>query len=200
MFRLGPTGLVICAENVRDSLADGVATGDLRAIDALGLRFPSPEMVTAAAALFEPAAPWASGPDHRGTEPESGRFHITVGPGVVRLGWTNPVRAERPPSEPSVITNVTSRMPSCKSETTSPAQVGAMIRPSCLRHDGALLHPTSAIPVGSSPSGPANHARRCAARSPSLTTAHWSNLAVSRRWSHSPTPATGKSLPQTAPA
>lgn len=88
-------GLVICAENVRDSLADGVATGDLRAIDALGLRFPSPEMVTAAAALFEPAAPWASGHDRRGTEPESGRFHITVGPGVVRLGWTNPVRAEK---------------------------------------------------------------------------------------------------------
>nr|WP_231614127.1 hypothetical protein [Mycobacterium nebraskense] len=52
-------------------------------------------MVTAAAALFEPAAPWASGPDRRGTEPESGRFHITVGPGVVRLGWTNPVRAEK---------------------------------------------------------------------------------------------------------
>lgn len=88
-------GLVICAENVRNPPADGLATGDLRAIDALGLRFPSPEMVTAAAALFEPAAPWASGPDRRGTEPESGRFHITVGPGVVRLGWTNPVRAEK---------------------------------------------------------------------------------------------------------
>ncbi|WP_141214019.1 rolling circle replication-associated protein [Mycobacterium marinum] len=88
-------GLVICAENVRDSLADGIATAELRAIDALGLRFPSPEMVTAAAALLEPAAPWASGPDRRGTEPESGRFRITVGPGVVRLGWTNPVRAEK---------------------------------------------------------------------------------------------------------
>lgn len=88
-------GLVICAENVRDQLADGIAAGELRAIDALGLRFPSPEMVTAAAALFEPAAPWASGPDRRGTEPESGRFHITIGPGVVRLGWTNPVRAEK---------------------------------------------------------------------------------------------------------
>ncbi|MCQ4362445.1 hypothetical protein KQR54_15120 [Mycobacterium gordonae] len=88
-------GLVICAENVRNPLADGVATGDLRAIDALGLRFPSPEMVTAAAALFEPAAPWACGPDRRDTEPESGRFRITVGPGVVRLGWTNPVRAEK---------------------------------------------------------------------------------------------------------
>jgi hypothetical protein len=88
-------GLVICAENVRDPLNDGVATGELRAIDALGLRFPSPEMVTAAAALFEPAAPWACGPKRRGTESESGRFRITVGPGVVRLGWTNPVRAEK---------------------------------------------------------------------------------------------------------
>lgn len=88
-------GLVICAENVRAPFLDGIATGDLRAIDALGLRFPSPEMVTAAAAVFEPAAPWACGPGRRGTEPESGRFRITVGPGVVRLGWTNPVRAEK---------------------------------------------------------------------------------------------------------
>lgn len=88
-------GLVICAENVRDQRADGIATGGLRAIDALGLRFPSPEMVTAAAALFEPAAPWACGPGRRDTEPESGRFRITVGPGVVRLAWTNPVRAAK---------------------------------------------------------------------------------------------------------
>jgi len=88
-------GLVICAENVRESVDDSIATGELRAIDALGLRFPSPEMVTAAAALFEPAPPWAFGPGRRGTEPESGRFRITVGPGVVRLGWTNPVRAEK---------------------------------------------------------------------------------------------------------
>lgn len=28
-------------------------------------------------------------------EPESGRFRITVGPGVVRLGWTSPARAEK---------------------------------------------------------------------------------------------------------
>jgi len=88
-------GLVICAENVRNPLSEGVADGELRAIDALGLRFPSPEMVTAAAALFEPAAPWACGPDRRGTESESGRFRITVGPGVVRLGWTNPVRVAK---------------------------------------------------------------------------------------------------------
>lgn len=91
----GTDGLVICAKSVRDPLADGIAAGELRAIDALGLRFPSPEMAAAAAALFEPAAPWACGPGRRGTEPESGRFRITVGPGVVRLGWTNPVRAEK---------------------------------------------------------------------------------------------------------
>ncbi|SLD66812.1 Uncharacterised protein [Mycobacteroides abscessus subsp. abscessus] len=88
-------GLVICAENVRASVDDGIAGGELRAIDALGLRFPSPEMVRAAAALFEPAPPWACGPERRGTEPESGRFRISIGPGVVRLGWTNPVRAEQ---------------------------------------------------------------------------------------------------------
>jgi hypothetical protein len=88
-------GLVICAENVRESVDDGIATGELRAIDALGLRFPTPEMVTAAAALFEPAPPWARGAGRRGAEPESGRFRISVGPGVVRLGWTNPVRAEK---------------------------------------------------------------------------------------------------------
>ncbi|WP_182858860.1 rolling circle replication-associated protein [Mycobacteroides abscessus] len=88
-------GLVICAENVRESVDDGVETGELRAIDALGLRFPSPEMVAAAAALFEPTAPWASGPARRGVELESGRFRITVGPGVVRLSWTNPVRVEK---------------------------------------------------------------------------------------------------------
>lgn len=88
-------GLVICAKNVRDQPTEGIATDELRAVDALGLRFPSPDMVTAAAALFEPAAPWAYGSGRRGVEPESGRFRIIVGPGVVRLGWTNPVRTER---------------------------------------------------------------------------------------------------------
>ncbi|MFA5607742.1 MAG: hypothetical protein WDA07_11195 [Leucobacter sp.] len=88
-------GLVICAKNVRESVSDEIADGGLRAIDALGLRFPSPEMVTAAAALFEPAAGWAHGRGRRGTEAESGRFRITIGPGVIRLGWTNPVRAEK---------------------------------------------------------------------------------------------------------
>lgn len=91
----GAGGLVICAESVRDPLPDGITTGGLRAVDALGLRFPGPELVTAAAALFEPAPPWACGSGLRGTEPESGRFRITIGPGVVRLSWTNPVRVEK---------------------------------------------------------------------------------------------------------
>ncbi|WP_457062986.1 rolling circle replication-associated protein [Mycobacteroides abscessus] len=88
-------GLVICAKNVRDP--DGQASGERewRASDALGMRFPSPEMVTSAAALFDRALPWASGRDRLGSEPESGRFRITVGPGVIRLGWTNPVRKEK---------------------------------------------------------------------------------------------------------
>ncbi|OWM02975.1 hypothetical protein B7435_13195 [Mycolicibacterium peregrinum] len=85
----------MCAENVRESVGDEISIGELRAIDALGLRFPSPEMVTAAAALFEPTPPWACGPGRRGVQPESGRFRITIGPGVVRLGWTNPVRVEK---------------------------------------------------------------------------------------------------------
>lgn len=88
-------GLVICAENVRDPIAEGATDRELRASEALGLRFPSPQMVAAAAAMFEPADPWACGPGRRGIEPESGRFRITIGPGVVRLSWTNPVRAEK---------------------------------------------------------------------------------------------------------
>lgn len=91
---VGTPGLVICPKNVRDDAEDDVGT-DWSAADALRLRFPSPEMVASAAALFEPAAPWAYGSDRLGVEPESGRFRITVGPGVVRLSWANPVRAEK---------------------------------------------------------------------------------------------------------
>ena len=90
----GIDGLVICAKNVRDGIAGGV-DAELSAADALGLRFPSPDLVASAAALFEPAEPWADGRDRLGVEPESGRFRISVGPGVVRLSWTNPVRAEK---------------------------------------------------------------------------------------------------------
>ncbi|WP_100492681.1 rolling circle replication-associated protein [Mycobacteroides abscessus] len=97
----GPTtaaeggGLVICAKNVRTPADEVSGAREWRAVDALGMRFPSPEMVQSAAALFDKAVPWAADRDRLGTEPESGRFRITVGPGVIRLGWTNPVRAEK---------------------------------------------------------------------------------------------------------
>ncbi|WP_394328664.1 rolling circle replication-associated protein [Mycobacterium avium] len=90
----GTNGLVICAKSVRDTV-DGIVDAELSASDALGLRFPRPNMVASAAALFEPAEPWAHGRDRLDVEPECGRFRITIGPGVVRLGWTNPVRAEK---------------------------------------------------------------------------------------------------------
>ena len=90
----GTTGLVICAKTVRATV-EGDVDAELSAADALGLRFPSPELVASAAALFEPAQPWAHGRDRLGVEPESGRFRITIGPGVVRLGWPSPVRAEK---------------------------------------------------------------------------------------------------------
>jgi hypothetical protein len=90
----GTNGLVICPKSVRDTIDGGVGT-ELSAGHALGLRFPSPELVASAAALLEPAPPWAHGRDRLGEEPESGRFRITIGPGEVRLGWTSPVRAEK---------------------------------------------------------------------------------------------------------
>lgn len=90
----GTPGLVICPKSVRDDaeIGDGA---DWSVVDALRLRFPSPEMVASAAALFDRAEPWAIGRDLRGVEAESGRFRITVGPGVVRLSWANPVRIEK---------------------------------------------------------------------------------------------------------
>ena len=90
----GTHGLVICAKSVRDTV-EGSVDAELSAADALGLRFPRTDLVASAAALFERAQPWAHGPERLGEEPDSGRFRITVGPGVVRLGWTNPVRAEK---------------------------------------------------------------------------------------------------------
>ncbi|WP_234801148.1 rolling circle replication-associated protein [Mycobacteroides abscessus] len=87
-------GLVICAKNVRTPADEVSGDRQWRAVDALGMRFPSPEMVASAAALFDQALPWAADRGRRGVEPESGRFRITVGPGVIRLGWTNPVRKE----------------------------------------------------------------------------------------------------------
>lgn len=90
----GTPGLVICPKSVREDAESG-AGAEWSTADALRLRFPNPEMVASAAALFDRAEPWAIGRDLRGVEPESGRFRITVGPGVVRLSWANPVRAER---------------------------------------------------------------------------------------------------------
>ncbi|WP_421844161.1 rolling circle replication-associated protein [Mycobacterium sp.] len=89
----GNCGLVICAKSVRDTSKGGLGA-ELSVTDALGLRFPSPDKVASAAALFERAQPWVHGRDRLAAEPESGRFRITIGPGVVRLGWTRPVRAE----------------------------------------------------------------------------------------------------------
>jgi hypothetical protein len=90
-----PTGgLVIYAKSVRDAV-EGSVDAELLAADALGLRFPRPDLVAAVASAFERAQPSAHRPDRVGVERESGRFRITVGPGVVRLGWTNPVRAEK---------------------------------------------------------------------------------------------------------
>lgn len=91
----GGTGLVICAKSVRGAATEDDVSVDWTTGDALGLRFPGREEVLGAAALFQPVAPWASGRDRLGVEPESGRFRITVGPGVVRLGWTRPVRVEK---------------------------------------------------------------------------------------------------------
>ncbi len=90
----GTPGLVICPKSVRDDAEDDVSA-DWSAADALRLRFPSPQMVASAAALFDRAEPWAVGRGLRGVEPGSGRFRITVGPGVIRLSWTNLVRAEK---------------------------------------------------------------------------------------------------------
>ncbi|SHU93089.1 Uncharacterised protein [Mycobacteroides abscessus subsp. abscessus] len=88
-------GLVICAKNVRTPTAEIPGEREWRAADALDMRFPSPEMVASAAALFDRALPWATDRGRLGSEPESGRFRITVSPGVIRLGWTNPVRKEK---------------------------------------------------------------------------------------------------------
>ncbi len=90
----GTNGLVICPKSVRDTV-DDVVDAELSAPDALGLQFPGPDLVASAAALLERTEPWAHGRDRLGVEPESGRFRITIGPGVVRLGWTRPVCAEK---------------------------------------------------------------------------------------------------------
>jgi hypothetical protein len=74
---------------------DGV-DAELLAANALRLRFLSADLVASAAALFErPHSHARTRRNRLGMEPESGQFRITVGPGLVRLGWTSPVRAEK---------------------------------------------------------------------------------------------------------
>ncbi|WP_448510112.1 rolling circle replication-associated protein [Mycolicibacterium thermoresistibile] len=180
-----PAGFCICAKNVRDPLLDGIAAGELRAIDALGLRFPSPEMVTAAAALFEPAPPWARGPGCRGTEPESGRFRISIGPGVVRLGWTNPARAEK--AAEGAVGHHQRDVDDAKYHVRNDLERD-------VRHDDQAVGPlTRRSPTGNDQSstggvitnGPESHGRRCAAPSRNSTTPHSSTPVASPRWSHS---------------
>ncbi len=99
-------GLLYMCQKCPRPRSENIEGREWRATDALGLRFPSPALVTSAAALFERAEPWANGRTRLGVEPESGRFRITVGPGVVRLGWTKPrPRREKQPSEPSNTAN-----------------------------------------------------------------------------------------------
>jgi hypothetical protein len=66
-------GLVLWAKSVRNPV-EGRVDVQLSAANALGLRFPSPDFVTSAAALFERAQPWAHGRDRLAVEPESGQF------------------------------------------------------------------------------------------------------------------------------
>ncbi len=88
-------GLVRCAKNVHAQVnaVSGAGEPDPRA--ALRLRFPGMELVSPAAGLLEGREPWATGSARRGTEPEGGQFRVTVGPGVVQLSWTRPVRIEK---------------------------------------------------------------------------------------------------------
>jgi hypothetical protein len=95
VFRLGPTGLLYVPKASAPRPRDCPGGTEWRAYDALGLPFPSPELVNSAASLFEQAPPWAAAGARTGTEPESGRFRVTVARGVVRLAWTNPVRREK---------------------------------------------------------------------------------------------------------
>ena len=104
------------------------------------------------------------------------------------LAWCDsdgPVRfgSRRPQNGLLAITNVMLTMRSSMSGTTSPSLPGTVIRPSCLRHDGVLRKRTTLDLVPSSPNGPANHGRRCAAPSPNSTTPRWWNPVVFRRWS-----------------
>ncbi len=87
-------GLVICAKSVRAKV-DAPGDAEIRAADAVGLRFPGVELVSPAAGLFERPEPWASGAGLRGLQAESGQFHLSISPGVLQLSWTRPIPTER---------------------------------------------------------------------------------------------------------
>lgn len=94
MLWLGPTGLLHMPK-VSATSSMAVSMRSCRPQMPLGCGSRPPHLVASAAALFEPARPWAHGRDRLGVEPESGRFRIMIGPGVVRVGWTSAVRAEK---------------------------------------------------------------------------------------------------------
>ncbi len=87
-------GLVICAKGVR-SQVDDPGDAEIRAGDAIGLRFPGVELVSPAASLFERPEPWATGAGLRGLQAESGQFHLSISPGVLQLSWTRPIPTEK---------------------------------------------------------------------------------------------------------
>jgi hypothetical protein len=87
-------GLVICAKSVRAQV-DGPGDAEIRAGDAIGFRFPGAELVSPAAGLFERPEPWATGAGLRGLQVESGQFHLSISPGVLRLSWTRPIPTEK---------------------------------------------------------------------------------------------------------
>ena len=87
-------GLVICAKSVRAQV-DAPGDAEIRAGDAVGFRFPGVELVSPAAGLFERPEPWATGAGLRGLQAESGQFHLSISPGVLRLSWTRPIPTEK---------------------------------------------------------------------------------------------------------
>lgn len=156
----GTNGLVICAKSVRYAVNGGVGE-ELSAADALGLRFPSPDLVASAAALFEPAQPWAHGRDGLGLESESGRFRITIGPGVSASAGPVLFVRRRHRSGQSAVTDWMwpPRRTALRGAVTCPNRLGVR-----------------------SPNGPASREPRCAAPSPSSITPHWWSAAVCQRW------------------
>lgn len=74
----GAPGLVTCATSVRVSETAGQGPGR---------NFPTPDLITAAAGLFDRRPGWAG--------EEGPRPRITIGPGMVAMSWPDLARAER---------------------------------------------------------------------------------------------------------